>query len=575
MNQIVSAVQIAFDYNPASDQNLRRQAFDYVNQLRTEPSGWQPCLAIFTKIPRYSDVVRFFSLEIVNTAVEGGTLDEQGTSTVKEQLMSYLRNSYGTEAGLSQRDETALENKMAQTITFLFSTCYANRWQNIFDDLLSLTSRGQPSVHDCAEGTIFYLRVVNSIHDEIGDTSLLRSPEEQTRANLLKDLVRERDVQKIVQSWREILAQWGSTNHTIAELALKAVGKWVSWIDISLVVNQQMLELLFQQLARAQKVDITQNEEKVRDAAIDVFTEITGKKMKTSDKIDMIIFLNLESVIAQLIASPPLGERRGSSTYDTDLAETVAKLVNVTIVDIVRALESEPEQAQVWQNAENLLQAFLPHLLRFFSDEYDEVCSTVIPSMNDVLSFLRKSAKEGPATPHRTVMLLPILKAIFSKMRYDETASWGDDDDQEDEAEFQDLRKRLDTLQTTIAGADEQLYVDAVTGLIEQTFNNLRTRGTQMDWRDLDLALHEMYLFGDLAMKSGGLYQKNKPNSPAAERLVQMMLRMVESGKLFMVHDFRDPGLTLILRHTIVQPSGDSAPVYGDMCSLRFVLRKA
>ena len=530
-DQIVSAVQIAFDQNPAADQNLKSQAFEYVNQLRAEPSAWQPCLNVFTKIPRHHDVVRFFALEIVNKAVEGGTLDERGTNTVKQQLMTYLERSYKTREGLSQRDETSVENKIAQTVTLLFSTRYASGWETIFDDLLSLTNDGQPGRYDRAEGTVFYLRVLNSIHDEIGEQSLARTVPEQDRATLLKDLIRRRDVQKISQSWQAILTQWGDSNDIIAELTLKAVGKWVSWIDISLIVNRQMLELLFQQLARAQQLNLRPHEEKARDAAIDAFTEITGKKMKTSDKLEMITFLNLDRVVSQLIACPPLSERRGSSQYDTDLAETVAKLVNVTVVDIVRALETESEDLQVWQRAEVMLQAFLPHVLRFFSDEYDEVCSTVIPSLNDVLSFLRRSAKDGPSSPQRAVMLLPILRAVFAKMRYDETATWEEDEEQEDEAEFQDLRKRLDILQQTISGADEQLYSDAVTGLIEQTFDDVQTRGARVNWRDLELALHEMFLFGDLAIKTGGLYQKNKPNSPAAEKLVQMLLKMMECGK--------------------------------------------
>ena len=450
---------------------------------------------------------------------------------VKDQLMTYLRRSYCSEQGLSQRDEVSIENKIAQTITFLFSACYASAWESIFEDLLSLTSKGRPRLYENSPATTFYLRVVNSVHDEIGDQLLSRSRVEQDRANVLKDLVRQRDVQKVAQSWQEILTRWNEGDDTIAELSLKAVGKWVSWIDISLVVNPQMLDLLFQQLARAQQTNISEEEEKVRDAAIDVFTEITGKKMKAVDKINMINFLNLESVVTQLVACPPLHERRFSSQYDTDLAETVAKLVNVTIVDVVKVLDTEPQNSEVWQKAEVILQAFLPLLLRFFSDEYDEVCSTVIPSMNDVLSFLRRSAKGDVPSPHRAVMLLPILKAIFSKMRYDETSSWGNDDDQTDEAEFQELRKRLDALQQTIAAADERLYMDAVTGLIDQTFDNLNSQGSQLNWRDLDLALHEMYLFGDLAIKSGGLYQKNKPNSPAAERLVLMMQRMVESGR--------------------------------------------
>lgn len=528
-HQIISAVQLA--WTPTSDPNLKRQAFDYVNQLRQEPSAWQPCLSIFTRIPKQVEVVRVFCLEIVNNAVQAGVVDQQGLEVVKEQLMAYLQLSYRSTEGAAQPDAALIENKIAQTFTFLFAAFYGNGWDTCFDDLLVLTESGQPGVRDNASGTSFYLRVINSIHDEIGDILLSRSRAEQERANVLKDMIRERDVQKIALSWQEILSQWRMSNDIIAELCLKAVGKWVSWIDVSLVVNQQMLQYLFQQLERAQSTDPSEAQEKARDAAIDVFTETVGKKMSSPDKTTLIEFLNLDTIVSQLIACPPLSERRFGPKYDTDLAETVAKLVNTSVIEIVKVLETESLAPDVSRKAEEMLRVFLPHLLRFFSDEYDEVCSTVINAMNDVLAFLRKTTQGEAGNPHRAVMLLPILKAIFGKMRYDETSSWGDDDEQTDEAEFQDLRKRLGALQQAIAAADEQLYIDALSGLANNTFNSLSDPNAQVNWRDLDLALHEMYLFGDLAVKYGGLYQKNKPNSVAAEKLVQMMLRMVESSK--------------------------------------------
>lgn len=528
-HQIISAVQLAWD--PISDQNLKRQAFDYVNQLRQEPSAWQPCLSIFTQIPKQAEVVRVFCLEIVNSAVQAGVVDQQGLRIVKEQLMEYLQRSYGGTEGATQPDAPLVENKIAQTITYLFAAFYGNGWDTCFDDLLALTTKGETRAKDNAAGTIFYLRVINSIHDEIGDILLSRSRAEQDRANTLKDLIRARDVQKIAGSWQDILGQWRMGSDIIAELCLKAVGKWVSWIDISLIVNQQMLELLFQQLERAQSTDPSDGKQKARDAAIDVFTETAGKKMPAADKVNLIDFLNLETIVAQLIACPPLNERRFGPTYDTDLAETVAKLVNTSVIEIVKILETENPNPDVFQKAEGQLRAFLPHLLRFFSDEYDEVCSTVINAMNDVLAFLRKTTQGEAGNPQRAVMLLPILKAIFGKMRYDETSSWGEDDEQTDEAEFQDLRKRLGALQQAIAAADEQLYMDAISGLVNETFNNLGDQNAQVNWRDLDLALYEMYLFGDLAVKYGGLYQKNKPNSLAAEKLVHMMLRMVQSSR--------------------------------------------
>lgn len=444
--------------------------------------------------------------------------------------MAYLQQMYGPDPN-AQPDPPNIRNKIAQTITFLFTALYANGWSTFFDDILRLTFRGPESTgRDNALGIIFYLRVVNSIHEEIGDVLVSRSRTEQDRANALKDLIRERDVEKLVSSWQEILTQWQGGDELITEMCLRAIGSWVSWISISLIVNQAMLGLLFQQLARIK--DGQEGGEKVRDAAIDVLTEIVGKKMKPSDKIDMIVFLNLESIVAQLTTSPPLHEHRFTSKYDTDLAETVAKLVNMTTVDIVKVLEHELADDATREKANVLLQTFLPHILRYFSDEYDEVCSTVVPGLGDLLSYFRKMAKKNPAVvPQYSGMLLPILKAIIAKMRYDETASWGAEDDQTDEAEFQELRKRLDNLQQIIATTDEQLYIDVVMELVRTTFDNLRQSGGQLDWRDLELALHEMYLFGDLAARGGGLYTRNKPNNAAAERLIEMMLKMVEAGK--------------------------------------------
>lgn len=526
--QVANAIQIA--WNPSSDQALKSQAFDYLNQLRSDPSGWQVCLTLFTKTPQQPEVVRHVSLEVVNSAAQAGLIDVSSLGAVRDGLLAYLRQVYGPD-GTATPDAPYIQNKIAQTVTFLFSALYGNGWETCIDDMLGLTYKSSASTtRDNPLGIVFYLRVINSIHEEIGDVLVSRSRGEQDKANSLKDLIRVRDMQKIANSWQEILSEWRAGDDVIVEMCLKAVGSWVSWIDIGLVVNQTMLDLLFQQLGRAEKQELQDGEQRVRDAAIDVFTEIIAKKMKPADKIEMIVFLNLDSIVTQLSNSPPLRDCRFTPKYDTDLAETVAKLVNITVMDIVRVLESD--SGPVKEKAEDLLQVFLPHILRFFSDEYDEVCSTIIPCVNDMLTYMRKLSKANPALEERNKnTLLPVLKVIVAKMRYDETSNWGDEDEQTDEAEFQDLRKRLGVLQQIIASADEQLYIDAISEIVGRTFESLSVSGGQIDWRDLDLALHEMFLFGDLAVKGGGLYQKGQPTGPPAVRLIEMMLRMVESGE--------------------------------------------
>lgn len=465
------------------------------------------------------------SLEVVNNALQSQQIDAQSAAFLKDTLFEYTSRVYGPSGDPAELDTTGMQNKLTQTLTLIFTIAYKEQWYSFFDNMLSLTRQANSSTVDHQVGTNLYLRVLSSIHDEIADVLMSRSSAETKRNVELKDLVRSRDVLKVASSWIEILKYWVDRNNNVVELCLKIMGKWVSWIDISLVVNQESLHVLLQLVGRSGPPG---KEDKVRDAAIDCFTEIVGKKMKSNDKIEMICFLNLGGVVTQLIASPPLNDARETPEYDNDMAEAVAKLCNNAVFDIVKALEDGSSDQVTRERANQLLQVFIPLLLRFFSDEFDEICSAVIPSLTDALTLFRKAQ---PLSPEFTAMLTPILNCIITKLRYDESADWGGEDTQTDEAEFQELRKRLQVLQKSIAAVDEALYIEVVSNVVGGTFQNLDQHGSNMDWRDLDLALHELYLFGELALPNSGLHAKKDPSAVAAERLTVMMKKMVGSGE--------------------------------------------
>ncbi|CAH0028374.1 unnamed protein product [Clonostachys rhizophaga] len=515
--QIENAVGILG--NPHSDNSLKEQAFEYLNQLRTDPQGWQVCTTLFVK-SQSSEVLRLVCLEVVNYAVHTQGLDGPSLQYLKDTFLQYVRQTYGSERQ-QEPDPAHLQNKLAQTLTYLFVFLYKDGWQSFLDDFLELS--GLTSNTQNTPGVIFYLRILSSIHDEIADMLLARQNGEAKRNTELKDQLRAQDVYKVADSWKQLLVQYGNED-SVVDLVLKVISKWVSWMDISLVVSQDMLSLLLPLVGRTAHAG---NEDRVRDSAIETLTQICGKKMQPRDKIDMISFLNLQEIVGQLISSAALSEYRGSSQYDTDLAEKVANLVNTVMADIVKTLEDAQIAEETRTRANQFLNGFLPFLLRFFSDEYDEVCSTVIPALTDLLTFLRK-VKQIPQ--EYSEMLPPILNAIIRKMRYDETANWGNEDEQTDEAEFQELRRKLQNLQKTIAAIDQPLYMETLSNLVGTTFQNLEQQGSQMDWRDLDLALYEMYLFGELALPNQGLGTKNQPSNEASERLVVMMRKMAESG---------------------------------------------
>jgi exportin-T len=215
------------------------------------------------------------SLDVVNNAIQTQQLDSVSLAHLKETLLEYIRRTYGS-GSQDQIDPPSLQNKLTQTMTFLFIALYQQGWENFLDDFLAQTSLQNNGSRDNIAGIVLYLRILGSIHDEIADVLVTRSGSETKRNTELKDILRARDVPKVAASWQEILTQWSDRNDAVVEMCLKVIGKWVSWIDISLIVNQDTLNLLFQLVGRTNP---TNGEDKVRDAAIDTFTEIVAKKM--------------------------------------------------------------------------------------------------------------------------------------------------------------------------------------------------------------------------------------------------------------------------------------------------------
>jgi exportin-T len=528
-NQVRNAIQIA--WNPTADPNFKGQAFEFINQLRSEPTGWQPCVQLFLQAPKLTEVVRLTSLEILCNALQNGYLDPQSISYVKNVLLDYTKSIYGNTSNIEGTDDAGIQNKLAQSFTYLFTSTYKDSWLDYFDNLLDLTNGPGPCDH--LPGVIFYLRALSSVSDEIADVVVSRSPESIKRNNELKDLIRTRHATKVASSWQHILERWRVESTITINMCLKVISQWVSWIDISLVVNDQMIGLLLHFIGQSSIENTSATNEDTRNPAMSTLTEIVSKKMAMPAKIELITYLNLGDIIKQLVESPQLSRLRSTSSYDTDLAESIARLTNVAFLDIVKTLNTEKLETQSRQQADVLMHKFLPSILRFFSDEYDEICSTVIPSLTELLAFFRKASTNTNRLEAQYYNLLePILNAIILKMRYDETSSWGAEDDQTDEAEFQELRKRLQVLQRSIAAIADSLYIDTLSGVARNAFDSFSQQDGRIDWRDLNLALHEMYLLGELTAKTGSLYLKSQPASRAAEALIPLMSQMVNSGML-------------------------------------------
>jgi exportin-T len=169
-----------------------------------------------------------------------------------------------------------LRNKAAQILTLLFSNVYPTVWPSFFDELISLSETPSKTPTN-AQATEFFLRVSLSVDEEIARQDMQRSRDQVNRNTLLKDAMRERDIPKLAAKWFEVLQEYRTRDPSIAELALRVIGSYVAWMDISLVVNDQVMTALYQMLG----------EEQLRVAACECLAEV--KIWRFSEKCKTLV----------------------------------------------------------------------------------------------------------------------------------------------------------------------------------------------------------------------------------------------------------------------------------------------
>jgi hypothetical protein len=128
------------------------------------------------------------------------------------------------------------------------------------------------------------------VDEEIARQDIQRSRDQINRNTLLKDAMRERDIPKLAEKWFEVIQEYRAKDPSIAELGLKAISGYVAWMDISLVVNDQVMTALYQMLG----------EEPLRIASCECLAEVVAKGMKPLDKLSLIQMLNIADTLTQL-----------------------------------------------------------------------------------------------------------------------------------------------------------------------------------------------------------------------------------------------------------------------------------
>ncbi|KAG1441258.1 hypothetical protein G6F56_011565 [Rhizopus delemar] len=207
-------------------------------------------------------------------------------------MMQYLGREFVDNTN-ANNEESFIRNKAAQSVTLLFIHVYPTVWPNFFKDMISLAKAPNGGSHEKAAD--FFVRLCISIDEEIARLDIPRTRDEVIRNTNIKDTMRLGDVQLLASFWFDLLQEFKSTNPNIAQLVLKNIGSYIAWMDISLVVNDQVMNVLYELLGN----------DNLRIPACECLADVISKGMLPLDKLNMIQMLNIVDILGRLDLSEP------------------------------------------------------------------------------------------------------------------------------------------------------------------------------------------------------------------------------------------------------------------------------
>ncbi|CAL1716709.1 unnamed protein product [Somion occarium] len=484
LGQLVQAILIASD--PSSGV-LHQQALEYLSNIQQNAANtWRLALTLFVErgpdgARKYPPAARFFALRVLDEFLDNRfePLDPESFQTLQQALISYIQSEYLY--GPAEANATFLRNKFSHTLTLFFLCTYLEQWPTFFADFFTLirppesTSQATFNPHI----SLLFFHIVLEISGEVADQMIKAartySSARQGRDTRVRDAVRERDAAAINEAVLTIVAE-----------------------DVK-------------RMSKLRKGDVTPTSKGELDQAIEVvdwgirtFASYVGLKEAT-DKLQLIKVLSLGQVLDALETKTRAEQAvRGSEVDEGEESyrEALGRLLNVLGLELSKLVDEAPLE-DVRNEALQMLNQILPVMLRFMADEYDDTCSTVFPLLQNLLGRykrMRKTSSE-PLDEQKRSFLTSLLRVILEKLKWEEDAD-PEDMDEEEKAEFDELRKDLRTFMDAALVIDQNLVTNALSNLALNTLNAYRN-GVTVKWHDAELAVYIVFIFGEIN-KTGG-----------------------------------------------------------------------
>ncbi|PVV02655.1 hypothetical protein BB560_002886 [Smittium megazygosporum] len=346
--------------------------------------------------------------------------------------------------------------------------------------------------------TDFVLKFSLAIDEQIVNPTIIRNRKMLELCTNVKDAMREESVFLLVNWWYNIII-FSKLDPNITAQAIYLISVYISWIEKTLIVNDKFLSSIF----------AYSNHPSLKSSVIVCIAAIIKKGMPNPEKIEILTYFNLPSMISQLQMNDP------------EYTEEVSKLLNTSGMELTAIMIESDKSSLEYIKSQQLLESMLPILLSFLENLNYRISSSVFPLITDILALYKKSVKKGDAlSPNQSRFLYELLQVSVKKSKYSESFELPESidlnsdpfdisfDEDEEEATFAECRRQFRLFLDSISVLIPLEFNQYVLSAIKETFNFIQANSlasipnsysnksnTPFNWTQAELALYLTHLF--------------------------------------------------------------------------------
>ncbi len=430
--------------DPAAQPALKAKAMQFCQSVIVAHDGWKYAIQQLSTSMRPE--VAFWCLQVLHAMISNpdrypANVPTDETAALRNAVIQYCAALLQTQRTSSDLQNTVpanpsvqhpafLLNKLAQVIVALIAADYPQSWPDAFQGFV-LALVAEPNTRTDPTLRMFF-RLIRSLDE---DVTSIRATQQSARARLIstrvKDAMRNDCIPAIVTVCAQLLHHPQFASH-----ALDFVSRYVEWIDINLVLTQDILSPIYSAIV-SEKPCI------FRAAAAAALRSIVVKRMNAPMKIDLLNALNIMSLLPSIPTCQQWSEEEEGSdselSFQNGRIET-ARLVNAIAMECLDVMKSgakskdgasanSPSKAayktnatieSTYVNAGKMAEVALPVGIRFLGGNDDEATSsqTLQCIANYVNAYARSRSKTSEQNEDGSATISAILRVLEERARF-------------------------------------------------------------------------------------------------------------------------------------------------------------